>query len=131
MTEDIYFLTGLSRRGKPVNFRMFPSGPHNISELIGLHCEVGTDRTSSQVLISNISDLSLQAIVLLIGQITRSVDLHQESRAQMNCAVQCLNAHIFLLENHITRLYEEATNKLSVADSEELWIWNDYFLFLL
>jgi hypothetical protein len=38
--EDIYFFTGLSRRGEPVNFWTFPSGPHNISELIGLYCEV-------------------------------------------------------------------------------------------
>jgi len=30
-TDDIYFLTGLSRRGEPVNFRKFPSRPHNIS----------------------------------------------------------------------------------------------------
>jgi hypothetical protein len=31
--EDIYFLTGLSKRGEPVNFQKFPSGPHNISKL--------------------------------------------------------------------------------------------------
>jgi hypothetical protein len=74
-TEDIYFLTGLSQRGKPVNFRMFPSGPHNISELIGLHCEAGTEWVSSQVPIGKISDLALQA-VLLIGRITGSIALH-------------------------------------------------------
>jgi hypothetical protein len=94
-TEDIYFLTGLSRRGEPVNFQTFPSGPHNISELIGLYCEAGTDRSSSQVPISRITDLSLQAIVFLIGRMTGSAALHQASRAQMNCAVQCLNAQIF------------------------------------
>jgi hypothetical protein len=31
--EDIYFLTGLSRRGEPVNFQTFPSGPHNIARI--------------------------------------------------------------------------------------------------
>jgi hypothetical protein len=41
--EDIYFLTSLSRRGEPVNLHTFPSRPHNIMELINLHCEVGTD----------------------------------------------------------------------------------------
>jgi hypothetical protein len=46
-TEDIYFLTGLSRREEPVNFRTFPSGPHNIAELIALYCEAGTNRLSS------------------------------------------------------------------------------------
>jgi hypothetical protein len=32
-TEDIYFLTGLSRRGEPVNLHTFPPRPHNIAEL--------------------------------------------------------------------------------------------------
>ena len=59
MIEDIYFLTGLSRRGEPVNFFTFPYRPHNILELIGIYCEVGTDRTSSQMPISKITDLAL------------------------------------------------------------------------
>jgi hypothetical protein len=94
-TEDIYFLTGLSRRGEPVNFHTFPSGPHNIAELIGLHCEAGTDKMGTQVPINKISNLSLKVIVFLIGQITGSASLHQASRAHMNCVVQCLNAQIF------------------------------------
>jgi hypothetical protein len=95
MIEDIYFFTGLSRRGEPINFRTFPSRPHNISELIGLYCEAGTNMMRSQVPISKISDLALQTIVFLIGRITGYATLHQVSYAHMNCAVQCLNAHIF------------------------------------
>ena len=81
MTENIYVLTGLSRRGELVNFQTFPLGPHNISELIGLYCEAGTDRSSSQVPVRKITDLSLQTIVLLIGRMTGSAALHQASRA--------------------------------------------------
>jgi hypothetical protein len=76
-TEDIYFLTGLSRRGEPVNFRTFPAGPLNIADLIALHCEAGTNHLSSQVPISKITNLSLQTILLLIGRITGSTALHQ------------------------------------------------------
>jgi hypothetical protein len=94
-TKDIYFLTGLSRRGEPVNFRTFPVGPDKILELIAGNCEAGTDRVGSQVPISKITNLLLQAILLLIGKITGSIALHQASRAQMNCAIQCLNEHIF------------------------------------
>jgi hypothetical protein len=86
-TEDIYFLNDLSRRGEPVNFWTFPSGPHNILELIGKYCEDGTDRSSSPVPISKIVDLSLQAIVLLIGQMTGSAALHQVSHVHMNYVV--------------------------------------------
>ena len=80
-TEDIYFLTGLSRRGEPVNFRTLPAGSHNIVELIAEHCEAGTNHLSSQVPISKITDLSLQAILLLIGWIIGLVALHQASHA--------------------------------------------------
>jgi hypothetical protein len=94
-TEDIYFLIGLSRRGEPINFWMFPAGPRKISKLIAEHCEAGTNRVGSQVPISKISSLALQTILLLIGQITGSAALHQTSRAQMNCVIQCMNAQIF------------------------------------
>jgi hypothetical protein len=93
--QDIYFLTGLSRRGEPVNFQTFPSGPHKIEKLIGLYCAANTDHLSMQVPISKITNLSLQVIVFLIGRITSSAALHQASRAQMNCAVQFLNAQVF------------------------------------
>jgi hypothetical protein len=87
-TEDIYFLTGLSKRGELVNFHTFPSGPHNIEELIGFHCEVGIDKMGTQVPINKILDLSLKVIVFPIGRITGSATLHQASRAHMNYAVQ-------------------------------------------
>jgi hypothetical protein len=57
--ENIYFLTGLSRRGELVKFRMFSVGPSKISELISKHYEAGTDRAGSQVPISKITNLSL------------------------------------------------------------------------
>jgi hypothetical protein len=75
-TEDIYFLTGLSRRGDPVNLCTFPPEPHNIEEFIGLHCEAGTKKVVSQVPIHKINNLSLKVIVLLIGRITGSAALH-------------------------------------------------------
>jgi hypothetical protein len=70
-------------------------GPHNIVELITEYCEAGTNCVSSLVPISNIMNLSLQVILLLIGWITGSDALHQASHTQMNCPIQCLNAQIF------------------------------------
>jgi hypothetical protein len=94
-TEDIYFLIVLSRRGDPVNLCTFPPGPHKIEELIGLLCEVGTEKVGSQVPIHKINNLSLKVIVLLIGQITGSATLHQASHAHMHSTIYFLNAHIF------------------------------------
>jgi hypothetical protein len=46
-TEDIYFLTGLSRRGEPVNLHTFPTGERKVSELIAEYCVAGTNRGTS------------------------------------------------------------------------------------
>jgi hypothetical protein len=40
--EDNYFLTGLSRRGEPVNLRNFPPRPYKTEYYIAMHCEAGT-----------------------------------------------------------------------------------------
>jgi hypothetical protein len=94
-TEDIYFLTGLSRRGEPVNLRTFPLGSFNIEDYINMYCEAGTEKVYSQVSIDKIMDLSLLVILLLIRWITRSTTLHQASRTHMHCTIQCLEATIF------------------------------------
>jgi hypothetical protein len=94
-TEDIYFLTGLSRRGQPVKIFDFPHGPQKISELINIHYEDGIDKVGSQVSIHKISNLSLKVIFFLIGQITGSTTLHQASKVHMHYVVQCLNARVF------------------------------------
>ena len=79
MNEDIYFLTGVSRRGDLINLRTFPPGLHNIEELIGLHWEASTEKLGSQVPIHKINNLSLKVIFLLIVKITGSMNLHQAS----------------------------------------------------
>jgi hypothetical protein len=94
-TEDIYFLTSLSRKGEPVNLQTFPAGPSKVSELIYEYREAGTDHRGSSVPVSRITSLSLQTILFLIGRITGSATVHQASRAKMNCAIQCMNAQFF------------------------------------
>ena len=108
-TEDIYFLTGLSRRGEPVNFQTFPTGPRKVSELIAEYCEAGTNPRPSSMPIGRITSLTLQTILSLIGRITGSAAVHQASRAQMNCAIQCMNAQIF---DWSTTLLESMKRKL-------------------
>jgi hypothetical protein len=94
-TEDIYFLTGLSRRGEPVNLHTFPTRERKVSELIAEYCVAGTNRRTSWIPVGSVTSLTLQAILSLIGRITGSIAVHQATRAQMNCAIQCMNAQIF------------------------------------
>jgi hypothetical protein len=59
MKEDIYFLTGLSRRGEPINLRTSPPGPFNIEDYIRMYCEADIEKVGSQVSINKIASLSL------------------------------------------------------------------------
>jgi hypothetical protein len=94
-TEDIYFLTGLSRRGEPVNLQTFPVGPSRVSELIAEYCVAGTSQATSSVPVGSIISPVLQTILSMIGRITGYAAVHQATRAQMNCAIQCMNKQIF------------------------------------
>jgi hypothetical protein len=103
-------LTGLSRRGEPVNFQTFPVGPSKVSELIAEYCVAGTNQATSSVPVGSIISPVLQTILSLIGQITSSAAVHQASRAQMNYAVQCMNAQIY---DWSTTLLENMTRQLT------------------
>jgi hypothetical protein len=80
-TEDIYFLMGLSRRGEPVNFQTFPTGPSKVLELIVEYCVAGTNQATSSVPVGSITSLTLQTMLSLIWQITSSATVHQASCA--------------------------------------------------
>jgi hypothetical protein len=47
MIEDIYFLTGLLRRGEPFNMSTFSPGPFKIGDYIWMYCEVVTEKVGS------------------------------------------------------------------------------------
>jgi hypothetical protein len=94
-TEDIYFFTGLSRRGELVNLRTIPPGPFNIVDYIGMHYEFGTKKVGAQVPINKITNVSLKVILLLIRWINGSTTIHQASQVHMYCAMKCLDARIF------------------------------------
>jgi hypothetical protein len=86
--EDIYFLTGLSRRGEVVNLKSRGAGSGmKIEEYIDTHCVAGTPKVGSQIPIRAINNLILKIIVLVFTRITVSVSLHQASRSFMFYAV--------------------------------------------
>jgi hypothetical protein len=89
--ENIYFLTGLSRRGEVVNLkaRGVWSGM-NIEEYIATYCVAGTEKVGSQLPIRAINNLSLKIIFLVLTRIIGSTSLHQASRPLILYSVKCL-----------------------------------------
>ena len=95
--EDIYFITGLSRRGEVVNLHS-QGGPGDgltIDEDVALYCYLDTKKVGSQVPTNAIQVLGLKAILLTLGRIAGLASLHQASRPLMYYAVECMRPTIY------------------------------------
>jgi hypothetical protein len=115
MNEDIYFLTGLSRRGEPFNLHTFPPRPFNIADYIRMHCEADTEKVGSQVPINKITNLSLKVILFLIGWITGSkipTPGLPGTHVLCNSVLRCTYLR---LEYDHAHLHEEAADRVSRA----------------
>jgi hypothetical protein len=110
--EDIYFLTGFSRRGEVVNLKARGArSSMNIEEYIDAHCIAGTDKFRSQLPIQAINNLSLKIVFLVLTRIIGSTSLHEASRPLMLYFVECLRPTVYdwctsLLANMKNQLIE-------------------------
>ena len=95
--EDIYFITGLSRRGEVLNLhsRGGPGGGLTIDEYIAVYCYPHKKKVGSQVPTNSIQVLGLKAILLTLGRIASSTSLHQASQPLMLYAVECMRPTIY------------------------------------
>jgi hypothetical protein len=82
-TKDIYFLTGMPRRGDVVNLKGKGSIGLTINEYIALYFSAETEKVGSQLPIRQIENIGLKIIVLTISHISISASLHQASRTMM------------------------------------------------
>jgi hypothetical protein len=65
--DDIYFITGLSRRGEVVNLKsQGDGGGMTMEDYISTHYVAGTDKVGSQLPIKQIENLSLKIVILVL-----------------------------------------------------------------
>ena len=75
--EDIYFITGLSRRGEVVNLHSHgPRGGLTIDDYIAMYFYLDTEKVGSQIPTNSIQVLGLKAILLMLGGIESLDSLH-------------------------------------------------------
>ena len=75
--EDIYFITGLSRRGEVVNLHSHgPGGGLTIDEYIAVYCYLDTEKVGSQIPTNSIQVLGLKVILLTLGRTMRLASIH-------------------------------------------------------
>jgi hypothetical protein len=94
--EDIYFVTGLSKRGAPVAMSGQRSDvEHTMDHYIRLFCAAGTQKKAGRAPIPAVTDIVLQTILLTITRAFGSLGAHAATKAQMAYAVECLEPRVF------------------------------------
>ena len=94
--EDIYFITGLSRRGEVVNLRSRrPGGGLTIDEYIVVYYFPDMEKVGSQISTKSIQVLGMKAILWALGRMASLASLHQASRPLMFYAVECMRPTVY------------------------------------
>jgi hypothetical protein len=93
--EDVYFLTGLSKRGVPISFTGQRALPEQVNVYLVRHCVPGARLVGGRIPIKDIRDLPLRSILFTITSVTESTSAHLASRSQVAYGVQCLEPTLF------------------------------------
>ena len=92
--EDIYFITGISRRGDPVDLHGNHVGGLTIEDYIQVYYVEDAQKVGTQIPVRDLKDLYMKILLFTIGRVAGSASLHQASRTQINIAVEWL-IHLF------------------------------------
>jgi hypothetical protein len=93
--EDVYFLTGLSKRGAPIAFSRQRALPEQVDVYLARHCVSGERLAGGRIPIKDIRELSLWSILFSIMSVTGSTSVHLAFRSQVAYGVQCLEPTLF------------------------------------
>lgn len=94
--EDIYFLTGLSRRGAPISLSGSARGGDSVRDYVRRYYREGSQPSKEgKIVIRDVTDRSLRTILFTFGRMAGSVSLHVANRSYMQYALECLEPKVF------------------------------------
>jgi hypothetical protein len=79
--EDVYFLTGLSKRGVPIDFSGQRALPEKVGVYLARHCVPGARLVGGRIPIKDIRELPLRSILFTITSVIGSTSAHLASRS--------------------------------------------------
>ena len=88
--EDIYFITGLSRKGEVVHSTRRTRSSLLVEDYVHIYCPGHPEKIGSQISIKHVDSLSLRIPLFTIARVNGLASLHQASRVCMSLAVECL-----------------------------------------
>jgi hypothetical protein len=93
--ENIYFLTGLSRRGSWVSLTGSMGGSEPMDYYVCHHCMLGTKKHSGKVAFRDVWDLPLWTILYNITRMVESETPHMDLKIHFQYAIECMEPMVF------------------------------------
>jgi len=88
--EDIYFITGLSRRGEVVHSTSRTRSSLLVEDYVHIYYRGHPEKIGSQIPIKQVDSLSLRILLFSIKRVNELASLHQASQVSMSRVVEFL-----------------------------------------
>ena len=112
-TTDVYFLTGLSRRGERPILEGQRPGDESLEMLMAQACPRAHKMRSRKVAIPTVEDLVLRVVLFMVTRVAGSQAQHEASKTQLWLALECFNPTMFnWVETVTTNMKRQLTNFL-------------------
>jgi hypothetical protein len=115
--EEIYFLTGLSRRGSYVSLTGSRAGGLKMSEYCNQCCVPEAERKKGKVAIWGVTDLTLRTILFTIARMAGSAAPHMALQSYFQYAIECTEPRVF---NWADALLRNIKKQLTKCRGEDL-----------
>ena len=109
--EDIYFLTGLSRRGAPISLTGSRGGDITTQELINHHCIPGTRTSGKKIPIKAVVDGPLHTVLFTMQRVVGSQGVHQASRVHILYAIEAMAPTVFKWVEALLPIFKDQLTK--------------------
>jgi hypothetical protein len=114
--EDIYFLTGLSRRGSYVSLTGSRKGGLKMSEYCREYCVPEAERQKGKVAIWGVTDITLCTILFTIARMAGSVSPHMALQSYFQYALECIEPRVFNWDDAVLRNLKKQLTKSRRGD---------------
>jgi hypothetical protein len=109
--EDIYFLTGLSRRGSYVSLTGSRAGGLTMSEYCNQYCVPEAERKKGKVAIWGVTDLTLRTILFTIARMAGSAAPHMALQSYFQYVIECTEPRVFNWADAVLRNIKKQLTK--------------------
>ena len=93
--DDIYFLTGLSRRGESVYVGVRGGSGESVDSYVSDLCVEGTDKQGGNMPIQHLTNVPLKTILFIVTQLAGSTSAHLASKSQVLISLRATDAVVF------------------------------------